>query len=144
MPKNKLIVIVIVIVVAGAGVYKFMLAGSPTADAKPKVDGVVYVLGKEFLVNLADDRYAKFTAALVLKEEPAAAHGESSPPEGYGTMPEEAVVRDAITDVVGSATGAQLTSSAGREKVKKAIEKRLHQTTDVEANDVLFPDIAVQ
>lgn len=144
MPKNKLIIIVVVALVAVGGIYKFMLAGSSEAEAKPKIDGVVYVLGKEFLVNLHDDRYAKFTVALVLKEAPEAGHGESSPPEGYGAMPEEAAVRDVVTDVVGEATGGQLSSSEGREKVKKAIEKRLKQTTDVEAEDVLFPDITVQ
>ena len=34
------------------------------AEAKPKVDGTVYVLQKEFLVNLHDGRFAKLTAAL--------------------------------------------------------------------------------
>ena len=48
------------------GAYKFVLAKPAKAAAKPKVEGTVYVLQKEFLVNLADGRFAKLTAALVL------------------------------------------------------------------------------
>lgn len=145
MPKKKLIIIVVVALVAVGGIYKFMLAGSSKAEAKPKVDGVVYVLGKEFLVNLSDDRYAKFTVGLVLEHAPEAAGGHAeSPPEGYGTMPEEAVVRDIITDVTGSSTGGTLSRAAGREKVKKEIKKELKKKTDLHVNDVVFPDITVQ
>jgi flagellar basal body-associated protein FliL len=81
--------------------------------------------------------------ALVLPEEPTA-HGGSTPPEGYGALPEEAVVRDVVTDVVSASTGAALSDAGGREKVKRAIRKRLRQTTDVQAEDVLIPDITVQ
>ena len=46
--------------VALGGVYKFVLA-KPKEEAKPNIEGTVYVLGKEFLVNLADGRFAKMT-----------------------------------------------------------------------------------
>ena len=73
------------------GVYKFVLAKPATAEAKPKVDGTVYILQKEFLLNLADGRFAKLTVALVLAHDDTstvAAGGErrATPPEGYGAM----------------------------------------------------------
>jgi flagellar FliL protein len=144
VPKKKLLIIVAVALVVVGGAYKFLLAGSSEAEAKPKVAGVVYVLGKEFLVNLSDDRYAKFTVALVLDHAPEADSHAETPPEGYGTMPEEAVVRDVVTDVVGATTGEALSSAESREKVKRAIKKRLTKSTDQHVHDVLFPDITVQ
>src|SRR3954451_4640744 len=106
---------VIVAVVALAGVYKFVLA-KPAGEAKPKpkVEGTVYVLGKEFMVNLADGRFAKLTVALVLdpKDDSAVAAGgheaAAKPPEGFGTMPQEAVVRDFVTDALTNAHDNEL------------------------------------
>ena len=49
------------------GVYKFVLAKPAKAEEpKPKVHGTVYMLEKEFLVNLADGRFAKMQIGLVL------------------------------------------------------------------------------
>ncbi|MEA2129025.1 MAG: hypothetical protein QOJ85_1916, partial [Solirubrobacteraceae bacterium] len=55
--KMKIIIPVVLLLVLG-GVYKFVLA-KPAAVAKPKIAGTVYVLPKEFLVNLASGRFAK-------------------------------------------------------------------------------------
>src|SRR3954469_3396996 len=109
---KKLIPVIIALVALG-GVYKFVLAKPKAAEAKPKVEGTVYVLGKEFMVNLADGRFAKLTVALVLdpKDESAAAAGgehTAKPPEGFGTMAQEAVVRDLITDQITNAHDAEL------------------------------------
>ena len=74
------------------------------AEAKPKVEGTVYMLGKEFLVNLADGRFAKLhgraraRARRHVDRAPPAARGAATPPEGFGAMTQEAVVRDVITD----------------------------------------------
>lgn len=144
MPKNKLIVIVVVAVIGVLGAYKFVLAPPPPAGAEPKVKGAVYVLPKEFLVNLSDGRYAKFSVAMVLDHLPEAGGHAETPPEGYGLMPEEAVVRDVVTDVVGAATGEQLSEAEGREKVKKLVKRRLKLKTDLHIEDVLLPDITVQ
>jgi flagellar basal body-associated protein FliL len=144
VPKQKLIIIVVVALVAVGGIYKFLLAGSSEAEAKPKIEGVVYVLPKEFLVNLADDRYAKFTVGLILDHAPVAGGHGDSPPEGYGVMPEEAVVRDIVTDVTGAAKGETLSNAEGRETVKKEIKKVLKKKTDLHVHDVVFPDITVQ
>jgi flagellar basal body-associated protein FliL len=142
MLKKKLLIVAIAVLVIAGGAYKFLLS---SADAGPrKVDGSVYVLPKEFLVNLSDGRYAKFTVALLLKDDPAAHGGEGTPPEGYGSLPEEAVVRGIVTDVVGGTDGPSLSNSAGREKVKRSLRRRLAQSTDLKVNDVFFPDVTVQ
>jgi flagellar basal body-associated protein FliL len=145
----KKLIPVIVAVVALGGVYKFVLAKPAAAKPKPHVEGTVYVLGKEFLVNLADGRFAKLTVGLVLDEKDtstAAAGGESAakPPEGFGTMAQEAVVRDVITDDLTDAKDSDLINRPGRAKVKKEILKDLKAKTDVKVDDILFTDVTVQ
>ena len=146
--NKKLILAVIPLLVLG-GVYKFVLA-KPKAEAKPpKVEGTVYVLGKEFLVNLADGRFAKLTVALVLDPKDhssQAAGGEhaAKPPEGFGTMSQEAVVRDVITDDLTDIKDNDLISRDGRVRVKEEILKDLKKHTDVKVEDVLFTDVTVQ
>lgn len=147
---KKLVPIILVVAVLG-GVYKFVLAKPAAAgeQQKPRVEGTVYMLQKEFLVNLADGRFAKLQLGLVLSHddtstEPAGGHGASSPPEGYGVMSQEGVVRDVITDELTGAQDAQLISRAGRAELKRDILKALARQTDVKADDVLFSDITVQ
>ncbi|MGH2967838.1 MAG: flagellar basal body-associated FliL family protein [Solirubrobacteraceae bacterium] len=147
--KKLLILVVVVLLVAGAG-YKFGLSEPKEAEAKPKVEGTVYVLGKEFLVNLADGRFAKLTVALVLDPEdhsaaPAEGHGAApKPPEGFGDMPQEAVVRDLITDELSGAKDVDLIERKGRAALKKHILESIHEKTDVHADDILFTDVTVQ
>jgi flagellar basal body-associated protein FliL len=144
---KKIIPIVIALAALG-GVYKFVIAKPKSAAAKPKVEGSVYILGKEFLVNLADGRFAKLTVALVLdpKDSSAVAAGESAakPPDGFGTMSEEAVVRDVITNDLTDAKDTDLIDRDGREKIKAVILKDLKSDTDVKVDDVLFTDVTVQ
>src|SRR3954469_5421497 len=145
---KKLIPVIVLLVVAGAG-YKFVLAKPAKAEPKPKVDGTVYILGKEFLVNLADNRFAKMTVALVLDpkdESTAAAGGEgaATPPDGFGAMTEEAAVRDVITDDITGAKDTALTTRKGREALKKEILKDFKKHTDVKVDDLLFTDVTVQ
>ena len=110
--------------ILGVGVaYKTVLAAPTTAGAEPKLNGVAYVLPKEFLVNLSDGRYAKFAVAVVLPEAPEA-EGEETPPEGYGPLAEEAVVRNVVVDVVGASTGDALTMVKGRAAVRHRIPCR--------------------
>jgi len=146
----KKLIPVIVAVVALGGAYKFVLA-KPAGAPKPKphVEGKVYILGKEFLVNLADGRFAKLTVALVLDEKDtsdAAAEGEAAakPPEGFGTMAQEAVVRDVITDDLTDAKDSSLIDNEGRERIKDKILKDLKKKTDVKVKEVLFTDVTVQ
>jgi flagellar basal body-associated protein FliL len=145
----KKLIPVIVALVALGGVYKFVLAKPKTAEAKPKVDGTVYILGKEFLVNLADGRFAKLTIALVLAHddtsaEAAGGEGAPKPPEGFGAMSQEAVVRDVITDDLTDIKDNDLISRDGRVRVKEEILKDLKKHTDVKVEDILFTDVTVQ
>jgi flagellar basal body-associated protein FliL len=145
--KLKIIVPLALLVVLG-GAYKFVLA-KPAAAAKPKVDGEVYVLPKDFLINLTDGKFAKLGVGLVFDEGFTAApakggEGGAAPPEGYGALTQEAVVRDIVTDVVTDSTADDLTSRKGREEIKAKILKRLKAETDVKAHEVLLTDVAVQ
>jgi flagellar basal body-associated protein FliL len=146
--KLKFIVPLVLLLVLG-GVYKFVLA-KPAAVAKPKVEGEVYVLPKDFLINLTDGKFAKLGVGLVFDEGFAAApaggeaEGGAAPPTGYGVLAQEAVVRDIVTDVVTDESASTLTSRKGREEIKKEILKRLKAQTDVKAHEVLLTDVAVQ
>ena len=143
--KLKFILPLVALLVLG-GAYKTVLA-KPAPEPKPKVHGQIYVIPKEFLLNMASDRYAKLTVALVLPhDEPVAAaegHG-SAPPEGWGTLPQEAVVRGIITDTLTGIDADELVEAEGREALKKKLLKRIHKSTDVHAEDVMFTDVAVQ
>jgi flagellar basal body-associated protein FliL len=145
--KLKFIVPIVLLLVLG-GVYKFVIA-KPAVVPKPKVEGEVYVLGKDFLVNLSDGKFAKLGVGLVFEEgflaAPAGAAEEGgAPPTGYGVLPQEAVVRDIVTDVVTDESAHELTSRKGREDIKTKILKRLKAQTDVKVHEVLLTDVAVQ
>jgi flagellar FliL protein len=146
--KLKIVIPVVLLLVLG-GVYKFVIA-KPAAEAKPKIAGTVYVLPKEFLVNLSEGRFAKLGVGLVLGE-----HDESlataakdkeavKPPEGFGPLPQEAVIRDIVTDVLTDRSAGSLINRAGRERLKKTIIETIDKRTDVHVTDVLFTDVAVQ
>jgi flagellar basal body-associated protein FliL len=142
--KLKFVIPLVVLIVIGGG-YKFVLA--KPAPEKKKVEGAVYVLPKEFLLNLADSHFAKLSVALVLPESEVAAAGGgegAAPPEGYGTLPQEAAVRAVITDTVTDARAADLTNKKRRSKLRDRVLKAIKAHTDVKAHDVLFTDVAVQ
>jgi flagellar basal body-associated protein FliL len=145
--KSKLKIIIPVLLVVLGGAYKFVLH-KPPKEAPPKVAGTVYVLPKDFLINLADGKFAKLGVALVFDKGytgvPAKAEGGTEPPDGYGALPQEAVVRDIVTDVITDDRASDLTSRKGREDIKSELLKRLHQQTDVKVHDVLLTDVAVQ
>lgn len=147
--KLKIVVPVVVLLVLG-GVYKFVIA-KPEAAAEPKIAGTVYVLPKEFLVNLSDGRFAKLGVGLVLDEHdtslaPAGGgHGAAvKPPDGFGPLPQEAVIRDIVTDTLTDREAGSLIDREGREKLKKKIITVISKRTDVHVEDVLFTDVAVQ
>jgi flagellar FliL protein len=148
--KNIKILIPVLLLVAG-GVYKFVLAPKPVVP-KPKIEGSVYVMPKDFLINLKAGRFAKLNAALVLKEgylEEAIAksgggHEAAAPPDGYGTLPQEAAVRGIITDTITDMPASRLTREKSRIKVQKEVLDRIHKETDVEAKDFIITDLAVQ
>jgi flagellar basal body-associated protein FliL len=110
----------------------------------------VYVLGKEFLVNLSEARFAKLTIALVLDphdESTAAAGGHGAapkPPEGYGPMAQEALIRAIVTDALTDANADALIDRDGRERLQERILKDIGKKSDVHAEEVLFTDVTVQ
>lgn len=154
--NKKIIIIAVVAIVGALAGYKMVLAKPAEEPPKPKVAGEVYIVPKEFLVNLSDGRFARLNVALELKSEytsykaaaeAAAASGSKKagkPPEGFGVLPQEPVVRDIITDKLTEATAGQLQRSASREKLKKSITKTINKDTDVKVHAVLFTDVAVQ
>jgi flagellar basal body-associated protein FliL len=145
--KKKLMIAVPVLLIVLGGAYKFVLA-KPAAEAKPKVDGQVYVLPRDFLINLSDGRFVKLDVALVLDKSALPAAGAeaagATPPEGYGALPQEAVVRDIVNNTVMDVSGNKLISRKGRAQLKKRILKTILKSTDVKAKEVLFTDVAVQ
>jgi flagellar basal body-associated protein FliL len=145
--KLKFILPLVVLMLLG-GVYKVVLA-KPPKKVKDKVDGQVYVLPKEFLMNLADGHFAKLDVALVLDKSQAVApaagsEGAVKPPDGYGALEQEAVVRSIVTDDVTDMQASDLTDRKGRQRLEKRVLRDLRAHTDVKVNDVLFTDVAVQ
>jgi flagellar basal body-associated protein FliL len=141
--KKKLVVVVLALVVVAAA-YKFVLAPGGT-EANARIHGQVYVLPKEFLINLADGRFAKLTVAIVLPaDEKIEAEKENRPPEGFGLLPQEAAVRAVITDQTTEGKADDLIDRGGRARLRKRLLKSIRRETDVKAQDVLFPDVAVQ
>jgi flagellar FliL protein len=148
--KKKILIIPVVALVVLGGAYKTVLAKPAAKAPEPKVHGTVYVLGKEFLVNLKDGRFAKLTAALVLAHDDTstvASGGHAAvtkAPEGYGAMLQEGVVRSVITDGLTNASDQQLIDIHQREKLQQKILKDLRKRTDVKVEEILFPDVTVQ
>src|SRR4051794_31801037 len=98
----KKIVPVIALLAVLGGVYNSALPRRAKAEPKPHVDGRVYMLQKEFLITPAEGRFAKMQIGLVLAHDdpsavPAGGHEAASPPEGYGAMTQEGIVRSLIT-----------------------------------------------
>jgi flagellar FliL protein len=120
----------------------------PKPVNKDKIKGIVYVMPQTFLLNLADGRYAKLSVALELapgqSDGASAEGGSSSSGETAGTLPEEAVVREIVTNAVTDQNGESLVSTSGRRAVKQQILKEIKQQTDVKVDAVLFPDLTVQ
>ena len=149
MKKKLKIVVPLLLLLVGGG-YKFVLA-KPDPAPEPKMHGDVYVLGKDFLINLDGDRYAKLGVALVVEPGTAApaesgGHGGGGPkpPDGYGTLPQEAVARAVVTEVLTGAQPGALRRAADRAALKRRILRTLRKTSDIRAERVLFTDLAVQ
>lgn len=145
--KSKLKFIVPILLVLAGGAYKFVLAKPGAPAPKPKVDGQVYVLPKEFLINLAGGRFAKLSVGLVLDHSQATASTSKEavkPPDGFGPLPQEAVIRDIVTSRLTDDNADSLVTESGREKLKKSLLVSIKKETDVKVEEVLFTDVAVQ
>jgi flagellar basal body-associated protein FliL len=144
--KKKLIIGLVLVLAIGGYEAKSMLLKPKVVI--PKINGTIYVMPHQFTLNLADGRYATLTTALLLA--PGQSDGStaaSSAPASdavVGTLPEEAAIRDIITNIVTAQPGSELTSVAGREHLKAQILKTIKKSTDDKVSDVLFTDVAVQ
>ncbi len=145
MLKNKKILLALIVPIV-------LFGGYTMTNAKPvpkeKIKGTIYVMPQSFLLNLSDGRYAKLDVALQLapgQSDGATADSSSSGSEGGpGTLPEEAIVREIITNTITGQSGETLISSHGRQAVKRQILHTIQQRTDVKVEEVLFPDFTVQ
>jgi hypothetical protein len=145
MLKNKkvLIGLVVLLVVAFEG-YSMT---KPKVVVKDKIQGAIYVLPASFLLNLNDGHFAKLTLGLVLapgQSAGAAAAGGSPTEGGAGSLPEEAVIRDIVTNLMTNESSTTLSGDGGRNKVKHEILDSIRKQTDVKVEQVLFPDLTVQ
>ena len=143
--KKKILILLPVLLLGGGYVAygKFLKKPPPP----PRIAGTIYVMPKQFTLNMADGRYATLTVALVLDPKEvlaASAEGGATPPDGYGNLPEEAAIRDIVTNIVTNQRGSTLTNEQGRTKIKEEILAQIKKTTDVKVDEVLLPDVAVQ
>ena len=104
---------------------------------------------QSFLLNLSEGHYAKLSVALDLAPgqsdgAPAAAGASSGSGEGAGTLPEEPVVREIVTNAVTGQSGSTLVDSHGRSAIKHQILNAIRHQTDVKVEAVLFPELTVQ
>lgn len=148
------IILPIVILVVGLLAGKTFFAKAPAAAApKPKVHGEVYIMPKDFLINLKDGRFAKLNVGLILKhgylaeavaEASAGGHGAPKAPDGYGTLPQEAIVRDIVTNSLTGAEAKELINKTKREHLKETITEDIKAHTDVKLVHIILTDVAVQ
>lgn len=145
--KKKILILAAVLLLGGGYVAKGMLMPPPKVHTK--ISGLIYLLPKEFVVNLSDGKYGKVDVALLLA--PGQSNGVTGPDAAapssdatLGTLPEEALVRDIITNELTDSTAASLTNAAARVKLKHKILLAIRSGTDVKLTDVMFTDVAVQ
>lgn len=145
--KRKFIVIpVVLVLLIGAG-YSF---AKPKPAEKLKIKGTIYQLPASFLLNLQGSHYAKINVALLLppgQSDGASATGGATGGGGeneQGTLPEEAVVRSIITNVVTGQSSSLLVEERGRNQIRQEILHDIEKQTDVKVESVLFPDLTIQ
>lgn len=143
--KKKILIILVPLLLGGGYVAKAKLL--PKKVVKMKINGEVYILPKQFTLNLADARYATITAALILapgQSDGASAADATSTDATVGTLPEEAVIRAIITNDVTNQSSQALIDSGARTKLEHQILHDIETQTDDKITDVLFTDVAVQ
>jgi flagellar basal body-associated protein FliL len=144
--KKKLMIIIPLLLLGGGYVAKAkLMAPKPV---KPKLAGEIYILPKQFMCNLQDSHYATFTVALELA--PGQSDGATAESAGasststVGTLPEEAVIRAIITNLITNETSNALVTNTGRGGLQAQILSQIKAQTDVKVDHVFFTDVAVQ
>jgi flagellar basal body-associated protein FliL len=143
MNKKILIPVIVVVVIAAFAGYSF---AKPKSHTKVKINGTVYILPKQFTLNLRGGQYATLTVALLLA--PGQAVGVTSatdpPPTGFGSLTDEAVIRAIITNDVTDQGESALVTQPGRQTLEKKILADIKSQTDTKVNAIYFTDVAVQ
>lgn len=145
MAKIKLILpIFIVLVAVAGGAYHFMLAPKASAKKAPKphVQGDLFDLTPEFVVNLTDGHYGKVTVALLLEEAPTPAQLDAT--SDTPKLVQDPVIRATVTDDLTGITTDDLINRSKRDDLRGEILKDLQKATDIEVTGVLFTDVVVQ
>jgi flagellar basal body-associated protein FliL len=145
MLKNKKVMLALALPV-------LLFAGYTMTKHKPvpkqKIEGTIYSMPGSFLLNLSGGRYAKLGVALELapgQSDGAAADASSSGSEStVGTLPEEAVVREIVTNLVTNMNGETLISDKGRTALKHQVLLTIRKQTDLKVQAVLIPELTVQ
>jgi len=143
--KKKILIILPILLLGGGYVAKAKLM--PPKVVKPKLAGEIYILPKQFTLNLQDGHYATLTVALELaagQSDGATAESASATGATVGTLPEEAVIRSIITNAITNDTSKELVTDSGRTGLEKEILSEIRTTTDVKVDQVFFTDVAVQ
>ncbi len=144
MLKNKKIMLAVALPILLFGGYT-MTKAKPVV--KMKIKGTIYVMPQSFLINLSDGRYAKLSVALQLapgQSDGASATASSSGSEAAGTLPEEPLVREIVTNTVTNQNGEALIEGPSREKIKQRILAAITKETDLKVEAVLLPELTVQ
>jgi flagellar protein FliL len=138
--KLKFILPVILLLAGGGGAYFFVLAPKPAKAAPPKVQGTLFPLSPEFVVNLDGEHYGKVSIALLLSAGAPAASADGA----AATLPEDAAVRAIVTNDLTGLPSSSLIDRPKRNGIEKKILTDLQKKTDVKVTEVLFTDVVVQ
>jgi flagellar FliL protein len=144
--KKKILIILPILLLGGGYVAKGKLM--PPKVVKPKLAGEIYILPKQFMCNLQDGHYATLTIALELaagqSDGATAESAGASSTSTVGTLPEEAVIRSIITNLITNQTSNALVTGSGRATLQSEILSQIKTQTDVKVDHVFFTDVAVQ
>ncbi|HEY2767738.1 MAG TPA: flagellar basal body-associated FliL family protein [Solirubrobacteraceae bacterium] len=143
MSKKKLLIPLVLLLVLGVG----YTMTKPKKVIKMKVPGTIYAMPQSFLLNLNEGHYAKLSVALDLapgQSTGASAEGGSSGTEGAGTLPEEPLIREIVTNTVTGQSGTSLTNGQSRNSIRHHILESIRHQTDVKVESVIFPELTVQ
>ena len=145
MKRKKLIIILAAVLLVGGGAgggYFFVLAPKPAKAAKkdvPKINGTLFTLQPDFVVNLANGHFGKVTVALLLTDPPVLDPSATDP-----TLIQDAAIRSTLTDALTGLPMNELVNRQLRDKLLVALRKDLNKATDTKVARVLFTDVVVQ
>ncbi len=145
MFKNKKIML-------AAALPVLLLAGYTMTKPKPvvksKISGTIYVMPQSFLLNLSEGRFVKLSVALELApgQSDGATPGASaaSSENAPGTLPEEPIVREIVTNTLTNQNGEALVSASNRKALRAKILAAITKQTDLKVQAVLIPELTVQ